>query len=62
VTIDRARSIVSDAGPGGITVSAFREALGTTRKYAMPILAWFDLRGITRRDGDRRVARDATAR
>ncbi|HEY7668178.1 MAG TPA: selenocysteine-specific translation elongation factor [Actinomycetota bacterium] len=61
-TIDRARSIVSDAGPGGITVSAFREALGTTRKYAMPILAWFDLRGITRRDGDRRVARDATAR
>ncbi len=58
-TMDRARSIVRDAGAEGITVSAFREALGTSRKYALPILGWFDLRGVTRREGDRRVARDA---
>ncbi|HZA27776.1 MAG TPA: selenocysteine-specific translation elongation factor [Actinomycetota bacterium] len=36
----------------GITVSRFRELLGTTRKYALPLLEWFDSRGITRRDGD----------
>ena len=40
------------AAPPGMTVSGFREALGTTRKYALPILAALDERGITRRDGD----------
>src|SRR5919106_2264695 len=38
--------------PEGLTVSRFRELLGTTRKYALPILASFDARGLTRRDGD----------
>jgi selenocysteine-specific elongation factor len=57
--IDHARAIVGATGTEGITVSAFREALGTSRKYAMPILEWFDLRGVTRRDGDRRFARGA---
>jgi len=55
--IDRAREIVERAGTTGITVSAFREALGTTRKYALPILEWFDQRGITRRSGDLRIPR-----
>jgi selenocysteine-specific elongation factor len=41
----------------GITVSAFREALGTTRKYALPLLEWFDQRGVTRRQGDLRLPR-----
>ena len=36
----------------GLTVSRFRELLGTTRKYALPILASFDAVGLTRRDGD----------
>lgn len=40
------------ARPQGITVSRFRELLGTTRKYALPLLEWFDSRGITRREGD----------
>jgi selenocysteine-specific elongation factor len=40
------------AAPSGLTVSGFRESLGTTRKYALPILGSFDERGITRRDGD----------
>jgi selenocysteine-specific elongation factor len=39
-------------GPGGVTVSRFREALGTTRKYALPILEHFDRQGLTRRRGD----------
>jgi selenocysteine-specific elongation factor len=42
----------------GMTVSTFREALGTTRKYALPILGSFDERGLTRRDGDVRRLRD----
>jgi selenocysteine-specific elongation factor len=40
------------ASPAGLTVSRFRELLGTTRKYALPILGSFDARGLTRRDGD----------
>jgi selenocysteine-specific elongation factor len=38
--------------PEGVTVSRFRELLGTTRKYALPLLELFDSRGVTRRDGD----------
>jgi selenocysteine-specific elongation factor len=46
--------------PQGLTVSRFRESLGTTRKYALPILASFDARGLTRREGDvRRPGRAA---
>jgi selenocysteine-specific elongation factor len=54
----RAERIVRDlARPPGITVSAFREALGTSRKYALPILEHFDAGGLTRRQGDLRVLR-----
>jgi selenocysteine-specific elongation factor len=42
------------AGPEGLTVSRFREALGTSRKYAVPLLEWLDARGVTRREGDLR--------
>jgi selenocysteine-specific elongation factor len=42
--------------PDGFTASDFRLLLGTTRKYAMPILAELDRRGLTRRKGDLRVA------
>jgi selenocysteine-specific elongation factor len=44
--------------PQGLTVSRFRELLGTTRKYALPILGSFDERGITIREGDVRRLRD----
>ena len=36
------------------TVSAFREAAGLSRKYAVPFLEWSDRQGITRRRGDLR--------
>jgi selenocysteine-specific elongation factor len=55
----RAEAVVraEASDPGGITVSRFREALGTTRRYAMPLLEHFDRQGITRRQGDvRRLA------
>jgi selenocysteine-specific elongation factor len=41
---------------GGFTVSQFREALGVTRKHAMPLAAELDARGITRRREDLRIA------
>jgi selenocysteine-specific elongation factor len=40
------------ARPEGLTVSRFRELMGTSRKYALPILESFDRRGLTRRQGD----------
>ena len=46
-----------NAAPQGITVSAFREALGTSRKYAVPLLEWMDKQGVTRREGDLRFPR-----
>ena len=44
------------ATPDGITVAQVRDALGTTRKHALPLLAQLDATGVTRRRGDFRVA------
>jgi selenocysteine-specific elongation factor len=44
------------AHPDGFTMSQFREALGVTRKHAVPIATELDARGITRRRGDVRIA------
>jgi len=40
------------------TVSEFRQTLDLSRKYAVPLLEWFDKRGVTRRQGDVRVVRE----
>ena len=42
--------------PDGVTVADVREALGTTRKWAVPLLNILDARGITRRRDDVRIA------
>ena len=55
--VERAEEEVRAAATIGITVSAFREALGTSRKYAVPLLEWLDRQGITRRDRDLRFPR-----
>jgi selenocysteine-specific elongation factor len=44
---------------GTMTAAQFRDAVGTTRKYALPLLEWFDANGITVRDGDVRRLRAA---
>ncbi|HEX7248396.1 MAG TPA: selenocysteine-specific translation elongation factor [Actinomycetota bacterium] len=54
--VERAKAIVA-AAPDGITVSAFREALHTSRKFALPLLEHFDRTGVSRRDGDLRFPR-----
>jgi selenocysteine-specific elongation factor len=42
--------------PGGVTASEVRDALGTTRKYLLPLLGHLDATGVTRRRGDVRIA------
>jgi selenocysteine-specific elongation factor len=46
---------------GPITMARFRDAVGTTRKYAVPLMEWFDATGVTVRDGDVRALRAAAA-
>ena len=48
----RVVELVATAGP--VTVSQVREAIGTTRKYAVPLLETLDASGVTRRNGDAR--------
>ena len=42
--------------PAGVTVAEIRDALGTTRKYLLPLLGILDATGVTRRRDDLRVA------
>jgi selenocysteine-specific elongation factor len=49
-----ARLLATD--PHGFTTAQFREAIGTTRKYVIPLLTELDARGVTRRRGDLRIA------
>lgn len=44
-----------------MTASQFRDAIGTSRKYAVPLLEWFDVHGVTVRDGDYRTLRRGCA-
>ncbi|MDZ7676722.1 MAG: SelB C-terminal domain-containing protein [Acidimicrobiales bacterium] len=56
---DAAADIVShllDQQPEGVAVSEVKEALGTSRKYALPLLRHLDATGRTRRRGDVRIA------
>jgi selenocysteine-specific elongation factor len=70
LAIDQAAEVIAallDEHPGGITVSQIREALGTSRKYAIPLVTLLDRTGRTRRRGDLRIAgprllRSATSR
>jgi selenocysteine-specific elongation factor len=42
---------------GNITAAAFRDLFGTSRKYAVPLLEYFDREGLTLRVGDTRRLR-----
>jgi len=45
---------------GGITLAGVRDATGSSRKYILPILEYFDAKGITRRVGEIRLLRRNT--
>ncbi len=47
---------------GRMTMAEFRDLIGTSRKYAVPLLEWFDSRGITVRSGDYRMLRETSSR
>ena len=56
--VDRAAEIVGDllrAHAEGVTTSAVREALGTSRRVVVPLLGLLDSRGFTVRRGDVRL-------
>jgi selenocysteine-specific elongation factor len=55
--VERALETIRGAGAAGMSVSALREALGTSRKYAVPLVEHLDATRRTRREGDLRVAR-----
>jgi selenocysteine-specific elongation factor len=40
-----------------LTMAEFRDLIGTTRKFAVPLLEWFDATGVTIRSGDVRLLR-----
>jgi selenocysteine-specific elongation factor len=44
------------ANPQGFTVAQFREQLGVSRKYALPLINHLDITGFTRRREDVRIA------
>lgn len=48
-------------GNARLTVAEFRDFARTTRKHAVPLLEWFDDRGVTSRDGVDRVRGDASS-
>ena len=56
-TIEQAEQMLRDhlAGGGRITVSQFRDLTGSSRKYVVPLLEYFDSKRVTRRVGDERV-------
>jgi len=53
----RARVEASLALEPRMTMAVFRDLIGTSRKYAVPLLEWFDAQGVTVRVGDDRVLR-----
>jgi len=61
--VDEIRTRLEHAirGEGPITMARFRDAVGTTRKYAVPLMEWFDATGVTVRDGDVRALRKRAA-
>ena len=56
--VERATALVRQHAADGVTVSMLREALGTSRRFAVPLAEWLDGQGITRRRGDLRFPRD----
>jgi selenocysteine-specific elongation factor len=56
--VDEAARVVARllvTSPDGLTVSTIRDELGTTRKHVLPLLAYLDATGVTRRRGDLRI-------
>jgi selenocysteine-specific elongation factor len=58
-SIDAAARVAAEllaAEPNGFTVAEFRDRTGASRKFALPLVAELDARGVTRRRDDLRIA------
>jgi selenocysteine-specific elongation factor len=53
----RAHLVRTLRAEGRITAARFRDVIGTSRKYVVPLLEFFDATGVTIRDGDQRALR-----
>ena len=53
----RTRLVRTLRAEGRITAARFRDVVGTSRKYIVPLLEYFDATGVTVRDGDQRALR-----
>ncbi len=56
--VERARALIADykrTRGERLAVGDFKDLAGVTRKYAIPLLEYFDRNGVTRRVGDYRV-------
>ncbi len=53
-TLEDLKDVVRSLAPK-FTVSQFRDAVGSSRKYVLPILQYFDSQKVTRRVGDERI-------
>jgi selenocysteine-specific elongation factor len=53
----RARLVRTLRAEKRMTAARFRDVVGTSRKYVVPLLEFFDATGVTLRDGDQRVLR-----
>ena len=57
--VERARAalVASFERHGHLEIPELRDELGTTRKFLIPLLEWFDAQGVTMRQGPHRVLR-----
>ena len=53
----RTRLVRALRAEGRLTAAQFRDVVGTSRKYIVPLLEFFDATGVTVRDGDQRALR-----
>jgi selenocysteine-specific elongation factor len=62
-TIDQVRAVLKKflSEKGEITAAAFRDLIGSSRKYTIPLLEYFDREGLTIRIGDVRRLKSSAA-
>jgi selenocysteine-specific elongation factor len=53
--IEKLRSHAAKTADRAIDVGAFKDLAGISRKYAIPLLEYFDRQRVTRREGERRI-------
>ncbi|MFT7516597.1 MAG: selenocysteine-specific elongation factor [Myxococcota bacterium] len=61
VVVELAADVVSQLQSKGMDIPALRDKYSTSRKFLMPLLEYFDSRGLTERVGAKRILRNAEA-